>query len=135
MAETGASAPAKNGCRGVLIVDDDPAIREVLKLILEVEGYAVQAACSGREALAVLHEAPTPCAIVLDLRMPDMDGWEFHERQVRDPAIAGIPVVVLSADRDAPQVAEQIGATSCLLKPVELDDVLGALRDTAAGAP
>ncbi|HET6610771.1 MAG TPA: response regulator [Kofleriaceae bacterium] len=112
----------------VLIVDDDAAIREVLSLILTAEGYRVEAAKSGIEALSHLTGGHRPCLMLLDLRMPEMDGWELRRAQLEVPEWASIPVVVLSGDRDAREVAEAMNAQGYLLKPVELDDVLSIVR-------
>src|SRR5690349_16993945 len=84
--------------RRVLVVDDDADIRETVSLILEDEGYEVQSAQDGAAALGVLRAGPLPDVILLDLMMPVMNGWQFREQQTRDPRLAAIPVVVLSAD-------------------------------------
>src|SRR5919206_1695644 len=86
----------------VLVVEDDFAIRETLRELLEDEGYRVAWAANGKEALARLHER-APRVILLDLMMPVMDGWEFRVAQQRDPALASIPVVVISADHGLEQ--------------------------------
>lgn len=112
----------------VLIVDDDAAIREVLSLILTAEGYRVDAVRSGAEALGHLSDGIRPCLMLLDLRMPEMDGWELRRAQLEVPEWAEIPVVVLSGDRDAREVAEAMDAQGYLLKPVELDDVLSVVK-------
>src|SRR4051812_3823868 len=84
---------------GVLVVDDDRAIRVTVQEILADEGYAVRAVENGREALEVLRTTEAlPGIILLDLRMPVMDGWSFRQQQKADPRLADIPVLVLSAD-------------------------------------
>src|SRR5207244_2354453 len=74
--------------RAVLIVEDHQDIRMTLAWLLRVEGFRVATAADGREALNVLREGPLPDLIVLDLRMPVMDGWEFLACKSRDPRLA-----------------------------------------------
>src|SRR4051794_28574938 len=81
----------------ILVVDDDPDLRDTLGQILEDEGYSVAAASNGREALAYLRERPAPSLILLDLMMPVMDGWQFRSEQRLDSVLAKIPVLVISA--------------------------------------
>jgi CheY-like chemotaxis protein len=114
--------------RCVLVIDDDPAIREVVSTILALEGYPVVSAESGAEALEELRGGVQPCVILLDLRMPDMDGWELRARLKREPQLADIPVVVLSGDHDAAKAAQALSANGFLMKPVELTDLLQVVR-------
>jgi two-component system, cell cycle sensor histidine kinase and response regulator CckA len=109
----------------ILLVEDDRAIREVLGGILEEEGYAVTTADNGRQALERLQTGPAPDLIVLDLRMPIMDGWQFRAAQKTDPALAAIPVLAISADGSAK--AEAIDAAEYLRKPLSTDALLGAI--------
>src|SRR5512138_2541112 len=81
----------------VLVVDDDESVRESLALALELEGYMVLRAAHGIDALLVLRTGIRPDVILLDLEMPVMPGWEFRERQLADPALADIPVVIVSS--------------------------------------
>jgi CheY-like chemotaxis protein len=82
----------------ILIVDDDGDIREALSELLRAEGYEAALASDGREALQLLSRAETcPAAILLDLMMPVMDGWEFLARKESDPRLSSIPVIVISA--------------------------------------
>src|SRR4051812_2995689 len=87
--------------RHILIVDDDADIRQMLSQVLELEGYSVSEACDGRQALEQLRNKVTPNVILLDLRMPGMDGFQFRAAQLKDPALAHIPVFVITADRTA----------------------------------
>jgi CheY-like chemotaxis protein len=84
----------------VLVVDDDDNLRETICDMLVGEGYKALAACNGQEALSVLRANAPPCLILLDLMMPVMNGWEFLDAQIKDPVLALIPVVVLSASHD-----------------------------------
>ncbi len=107
----------------MLVVDDDPDILEALSEILEAEGYNVMRARNGQEALTCLAATP-PALILLDLMMPVMDGWEFAQRMRQQPAVAQIPIIVLSADRNVGAKARDIGAVGHLPKPFELNDLL-----------
>jgi DNA-binding response OmpR family regulator len=108
----------------VLVVDDDPDILDALSEILEVEGYEVQRARNGREALQRLEHAP-PDLVLLDLMMPVMDGWEFARSLDPD---ARPPIIVLSADRNVSVKAQEIGALGWLAKPFELSELLAVVR-------
>jgi CheY-like chemotaxis protein len=109
----------------VLLVDDDTYIRDVVTQLLEDEGYLVFGASNGQEALSALHASlVSPCLILLDLMMPIMNGWDFREAQLADPALAAIPVVVLSADPGVATHARAIDAANFLLKPIDFDLLL-----------
>lgn len=111
----------------MLVVDDDAAIREVVEIIVAAEGYPVVTAAEGAEALRHLRSGLRPGMILLDLRMPGMDGRAFREAQSAEPELAEIPVVILSGDSDASRVAGSLGA-EWLLKPVELDRLLSVVK-------
>jgi CheY-like chemotaxis protein len=113
--------------RIIFVVDDDPGIRESLADVLEDEGYTVVTAVDGREALAKLRgQGPVPCVILLDLMMPVMNGAQFYAEQQRDPALASIPVVVISADDNIRQKAAALGG-QYISKPVQIEQVLDAI--------
>lgn len=107
-----------------MIVEDDPDSRDVLAQILEDEGYAVESASNGREALDSLRSGVRPCLILLDLRMPVMDGVAFRRAQREDPSLAAIPVIIMTALGD-PAVAEE----RVLEKPIDLDTLLSTLHE------
>jgi CheY-like chemotaxis protein len=111
----------------ILVIDDDDDVRESVVDTLADEGFAALGAASGGAALAMLERAePKPAVILLDLMMPVMTGAEFRAAQLADPAIAAIPVVLLTADSGAESSAAELGANACLRKPVKLQ----ALIDT-----
>jgi CheY-like chemotaxis protein len=112
----------------VLVVDDDADVCELLRLALSADGYAVGTVPNGREALHYLRSHVETCIIVLDLMLPVMDGVQFRTAQLRDRALAWIPVVVMSAWDDAQQRARELGARRFLRKPLNLDEVRHALR-------
>ncbi len=108
--------------RRVLVVDDDDTIRELIAMALVDEGYEVETAVHGKEALDRVGRSPLSL-ILLDMRMPVMDGWEFAQvyRQLPGPHA---PIVVLTAGRDAANAAAQIGAAGFLAKPFDLERLL-----------
>jgi CheY-like chemotaxis protein len=110
----------KNGhASSILVIEDDPDMRGLLVLMLEDRGHHVVAASDGREGLDVLrHERPD--LILLDMKMPVMDGWEFA-RRYREAEPDPSPIVVMTAAEDPRQRAEEVGAAGWLGKPVELD--------------
>ena len=110
----------------VLIVEDDEDLREMMAQLLVLEGYNAATVANGREALDYLQRARRPSVILLDLMMPVMDGWEFHRRLEADPALAPVPVIVLSA---LDQVrAANIDAAAFLKKPLDFDRLLDLVR-------
>jgi two-component system cell cycle sensor histidine kinase/response regulator CckA len=110
----------------VLVVEDEEIIREALGLLLDAEGYDVLFAENGREALRCLYNNSAAEIIVLDLRMPVMDGWEFRAIQKDDPKLSGIPVVAISADGSAQAAA--ISAEAYLRKPVDPKEFLATIE-------
>jgi CheY-like chemotaxis protein len=108
------------GPHGVLIVEDDRDVREAIAMFLAAEGYTVVEAEHGAEALQQLAVGGRFCLILLDLFMPTMDGWTFRSEQLRDPALAAIPVVVISADPDVVPTAIALGAVASMRKPLDL---------------
>ena len=112
----------------LLIVDDDHDIRESLAEVLSDCGYQVSSAANGREAIALLAAEPPPAAILLDLMMPVMDGWQFREAQRADPRTRDIPVVVVSADGNLREKATAVQADAWLVKPIDIFDLLAILE-------
>lgn len=112
----------------ILVVEDDPDIRESILDILEDEGYRVATATDGEDALSYLREREPPDLILLDLLMPRMNAKELREVQLREPKWAKIPTVIMSADFRAEEKARELSATAGLSKPVEIDNLLEVLR-------
>ena len=111
----------------ILVVDDDESLRETLCEALQDEGYTTFGAGNGREALSYLRSAAEPpCIIFLDLMMPVMNGWQFREEQKRDPALAPIPVIVITAN--GPGARDSIDANEVIMKPVRLDKLLNTAQ-------
>jgi CheY-like chemotaxis protein len=124
--------PAAAG--GVLVVDDDPTVRELMQRYLEKEGFDVLTAGNGVDALARARESH-PAAITLDVIMPDIDGWTVLAALKGDPALADIPVVLATIVDDR-QRGYTLGATEYLVKPInreQLVRILGSYRERDGG--
>jgi len=106
----------------ILVVEDDESIRDLVYLILSGAGYEVVTASDGEAALQVAGMAP-PDLVLLDMRMPVMDGWEFA-RQYRAKPEPHAPIVVLTAARDAADRAAEIDADGYLGKPFDVEELL-----------
>jgi CheY-like chemotaxis protein len=108
----------------VLIIEDDLLIRGAMKMLLEWEGYRVDCAGNGEEGLHRLRSTALPSVILLDLMMPGLDGWQFLAERRQDPTLAAIPVIVVSAlkEADNPWTAEYIQ------KPFQPPELLEAVR-------
>jgi CheY-like chemotaxis protein len=111
----------------VLVVEDDPDIRDIVQDLLESEGYDVVPASHGRQALEFLTSVKVsarPALVILDMMMPLVDGRQVLEAMQRDPDLASIPVLVISAvAREKPA-----GASAFLTKPVSLERLFEAVR-------
>src|SRR5262249_17339652 len=114
-----------------LLVEDDYDVRDALVPILEYDGHRVSSAANGREALDQLRANPAPSLILLDLMMPVMDGIAFRTEQLRDPELASIPVVVVSADPALREKAIRLGAVGWIEKPIDIDVLLDEVRRAA----
>jgi CheY-like chemotaxis protein len=108
----------------ILIVDDDTAIREILAEILADEGYRVETAQNGEDALHCLRSGGAFCLVLLDLMMPVMDGWEFRRLQRDDPMLNCIPVIVFSGADNLEQQVQDLSVDAYLEKPIEADRLL-----------
>ena len=117
------------GAGRVLVVDDDPAIRDILMTALGAEGHQVRTAADGLDALGVLR-GWRPDVILLDLMMPVMDGWTFRAEQLGRAEAADIPVVVLY---EAARRAAALDAVSYLSKPFDLDRLLETVSHCTGG--
>ncbi len=121
----------------IVVVDDDNDLRETLGELLAEEGYDARCFENGRAAMDFLRgtdDGDRPSLILLDLMMPEMNGWQFREEQLRDARLSGIPVVVMTASRSLAE--NPIDASEILFKPIGLDDLLKAVeRNSRPPAP
>src|SRR5688500_150774 len=117
----------------VLVVDDDHAVRSLLRSALKADGHEVLEAANGREALALLTsgECPQPCAIVLDLNMPIMTGWEFLAIVKSYHRLARIPVLVISGGYLHSDALEHGAIAGCLLKPFSPPELIDKVSEIA----
>ena len=106
----------------ILIVEDDPGSRRALANVLQDRGYTVTSASTATQALDLVREHP-PGLIVLDLMLPDMEGWDFRLEQKKDPAIASIPVIGVSA------VGKLVDVEYSFRKPLDYDRFLAAVEE------
>jgi CheY-like chemotaxis protein len=110
----------------VMVVEDEEDARAFLVQILELEGYKALGFANGAEALQYLEQSEEPCIIILDLRMPVMDGPAFRVAQQKDPRLANIPVVVVTALD--PAAAANLSALRVLRKPVDIEALVDLVR-------
>jgi CheY-like chemotaxis protein len=121
----------------ILIVEDDGDVRAALSELLEAEGFSVEGAPDGREALDRLRSGTIhPAVILLDLMMPGMDGWDFRSEQMRDPKLAEVPVVIVSAAGFSHEtIGTQFRPAGYVQKPIARDQLLGVIRDLVRSGP
>jgi two-component system chemotaxis response regulator CheY len=113
----------------LLIVDDNRELRETLAEFLSLKGHAVECAANGREAVQLIADPETrPELILLDLLMPVLDGWGFLAERAREPLLADVPVVILSACEEVTEKAKEAGAVAVVRKPVEPQTLLRVIE-------
>jgi CheY-like chemotaxis protein len=113
----------------VLVIEDEPELREMMRDSLELNGYAVVTAEDGQDALSKIPDIEHLCLVILDLIMPVMNGWDFVEKMRQRIELAAVPVLVhSSATGRAPA-----GVTRVLQKPVVFEDLLEVVRQYCAG--
>jgi CheY-like chemotaxis protein len=116
--------------RLIVVVDDDTDLRETIRELLLQEGFAPRCFENGRAALDWLRTSDAAARLILlDLMMPEMNGWQFREAQLGDPRLAGIPVVVMTASRSLAE--HPIDASEIILKPVALEELILAVERNA----
>jgi CheY-like chemotaxis protein len=123
-ARHGRSTEADRGRAGqqILVVEDDVGSRRAMTNMLEDQGYSVNAVGTSTDALARLRQGPLPELIVLDLMLPDMEGWDFRHEQKKDPALRHIPVIGVSA------VGKLVDVEFSFRKPLDYDEFLAAVQ-------
>ncbi|HXE83029.1 MAG TPA: response regulator [Gemmatimonadales bacterium] len=124
-AQRSSGATPEQSTKTILIVDDDPEFREALVDIVRNEGFAVETATNGMQALDKLRWGLRPCVVLLDMQMAGMTGWDFRAEQSRDPTLAAIPVVAMTAGywkhRDLGDYAARIA------KPIQVPELKATL--------
>jgi CheY-like chemotaxis protein len=115
----------------ILVVEDDDEIRDFVSALLMEAGYAVAVAPNGAVALELVERRP-PRAILLDMKMPIMDGWEFARRYHARRVMAA-PIIVMTAAHDAAARAADVRAVGLLSKPFELEDLLSTVARVVCG--
>ena len=119
----------------VLVIDDFAPTREAVVMLLQMNGLDAVGAQSGHDALDLFQAGMRPCVVLLDLRMPGMDGWETYERMKAVPDLAETPVVILSADTADDGRASQVGIREFLRKPIHARDLLDAIEKYCDRSP
>ena len=110
--------------KNVLVVEDEGIVAMSIGEVLESEGYQVVLAGNGRKALDQLAAGLLPDLILLDMSMPVMNGFEFHDERLKLPAVAKVPIIIITADGDAEAKAARIDAIGFLIKPFSIDTLL-----------
>jgi CheY-like chemotaxis protein len=116
------------GAKPILLVEDDDDTRELMAELLRTEGYSVNVASNGLQALELFRRGETPALVIADMHMPVMNGRELLRRMRDEPSLAGVPIVILSGDttRDGDVLAG--GASGLVSKPVSVDMLLATVR-------
>ena len=126
---------ADGDCERVLVVEDNPEVREAIVDLLDDSGYQTSTAANGREAIDRLLAGERPNVILLDLMMPVMDGFQFRAAQRAEPELMNIPIVVLSAHINACRVAQVLGAAAGLQKPFKMTELVETLDRVCGPRP
>lgn len=128
MEPTAPEKKTKAAARLVLIVDDDRELRDLLREVLEEEGYSVALAKNGADALQQLGDGLLPDVLLVDLAMPDTDGIQFCEQWKSNPRLHLVPLVILSGVGDRHDFNVRCAPTEFLEKPITLDELLETLK-------
>lgn len=115
--------------KNFLVIEDDDDSRDAFCALIQITGHEAVGVENGEAALTFLRSHPPPAAIVLDMRMPVMDGWQFRQIQRSDPRLKDIPVLVVSAEQRFKQAVLESGVVGFIEKPIDPDALLLALDD------
>jgi CheY-like chemotaxis protein len=121
------STPVKQS--RVLVVDDEPSMRLMFGRSLRSAGFDVIVANGGPEGLQKLREDPTIGLVLLDLNMPEMDGWRFRDEQRADPLLRDVPTVIVTGEPLARVVSQPLEATEYLIKPIGRDHLISVVSE------
>lgn len=111
----------------VLVVDDNDDVRDAFITLLTTHGYGAVGANSGVTALRQLRDGFRPCVVLLDLRMPEMDGWTVWAKMHAEPGLASIPVVMLSGDPEQSRRAQALGMRNFMRKPIDAETLVATV--------
>src|SRR4030095_9931738 len=125
----GASPAVARGL--ILLVEDDFMLRGALAETLHAEGYKVESAANGLDALRPRHQPPKPSLILLDIMLPYVDGLEFRALQRMARETADIPVIVITAVGLRPEIADELDLRGGVVKPLDIVRVLAAIKERA----
>ena len=117
------------GVGRVLVVDDEPALREMYRRSIKLAGFDVVLAESGPDGLGKLRGDKSIRLVLLDLNMPEMDGWGFRSEQRADPAISEVPTIIVTGAPLEQVVRQELHATDYLLKPVGREHLISVVSD------
>jgi CheY-like chemotaxis protein len=115
-------------CDVVLVIEDHDDLREGLRIALTLDGYTVEVAANGRDALAMLSAGLRPCLIIMDLMMPVMNGFEFRAAQLADPELAKVRMIAYSGITDPGETAQHLRADAYVHKPTDLEQMAALVR-------
>jgi len=115
----------------ILVVEDDERLLAAMVSLLKLVGYTALGVPNGYAALQQLRSEQTPCLILLDLMMPEMDGWQFRKRQLEDPKLAAVPVIVCSAHGTSEDVAP-LRVQHYVEKPLDVQALLHLIATCCA---
>ena len=118
----------------ILVVEDDSTLRNAMGDLLGEEGMSATRAENGQVGLDLLRAGARPCLVLLDLQMPLVDGLTFRRRQLEDPRIAGIPVVVMTGQPGQAQEAKRLGIALTMSKPIAPSRVVGVVEQYCSHA-
>ena len=119
----------------ILVVDDDVDTRDILSLLFSTHGYLVDTASDGEQALRVARSGPLPCAILLDLMMPVMDGVSFRQAQLADAQLQRIPVLCISGRHDIERTSRALGFSGWFNKPLPFQHLLSTVDSLCGPDP
>jgi CheY-like chemotaxis protein len=111
----------------VLVADDDPSILKLMEMVFTAEGLSVRTASNGQQALDIIAGEP-PCAIVLDLRMPLVDGYGVVGRLRSNESTCRIPIIAISAERSTSTIDRSLQVDAFIAKPFELDQLVSVVK-------
>jgi CheY-like chemotaxis protein len=119
---------SQNSSDTILMIEDNEALCEVVTYVLQECGYRVAVVTNGEEAITYLAYHDLPCAILLDLEMPVMNGWDFRKWQQQHPHFTKIPVIIMSGASDKHYTYELLKPEAYIDKPIDFDSLLNALQ-------